>query len=226
MPLLEAIPNVSDQDLARHMGKRKGQPFSRSLSSKIISLKKKIHALANPVLSYRMYRLEAVSKNVVELEGNRCLKSVKLARTLSGCKEVVCFLGTIGTRIEKEISRLMGQRRLSDAYILDTMGSVTIENLVARFHRRMKKLHETDKKAVTLRFSPGYCDWPVTEQKHLFRLLDAKGVGVLLTDSCLMQPRKSISGVFGIYPHHDGSTRNVYNPCLECRKKECQARRN
>ena len=226
MPLLMSTPSVSDRDLARLMGKQKGRAFSRSLSSKIVFLKKKVQTLANPVLSYRMYRLETVSKNGVELEGNLCLKSVKLAGTLSGCKEVVCFLGTIGTRIEKEISRLMGQRRLSDAYVLDVMGSVTTENMVAQFYRRMKKLHETDKKAISLRFSPGYCDWPVTEQKHLFQLLDAKGVGVQLTDSCLMQPRKSISGVFGIYPQHDGSTRNVYNPCLECRKKECQARRN
>ncbi len=208
------------------MGKRKGRPFSKSLSSKIISLKKKLHALANPVLSYRMYRLETVSKNGVELEGNLCLKSSKLAGTLSGCKEVVCFLGTIGTRIEKEISRLMGQHRLSEAFVLDVMGSVTTENMVAQFHRRMKKLHETDKEAVTLRFSPGYCDWPVTEQKPLFQLLDTKSVGVQLTDSCLMQPRKSISGVFGIYPRHDGSTHKIYNPCLECRKKDCQARRN
>ena len=226
MPLLTAIPNVSDQDLARHMGKRKDRAFSRSLSSKIILLKKKLHALANPVLSYRMYRVETVYKNGVELEGNLCLKSSKLARTFNGCKEVVCFLGTIGTRIEKEIVRLMGQRRLSDAYVLDVMGSVTTENMVAQFYRRMKKLHETDNKTVTYRFSPGYCDWSVTDQKPLFRLLDAKAVGVQLTDSCLMQPRKSISGVFGIYPHHDGSPRKIYNPCLECRKKDCQARRN
>ena len=226
MPLLKAIPNVSDRDLARHMGKRKGRAFSRSLSSKIVFLKKKLPTLANPILSYRMYGVQTVSKDGVELEGSLRLKSSKLARTLNGCKEVVCFLGTIGTRIEKEIVRLMGQRRLSDAYVLDVMGSAIAENMVTQFYQGMKKLHKTDNKTVTLRFSPGYCDWPVTEQKPLFRLLDAKAVGVQLTDSCLMQPRKSISGVFGIYPHHDGSTRKIYNPCLECRKKDCQARRN
>ena len=226
MPLLKAIPNVSDQDLARLMGKGKGRAFSRSLSSKIVFWKERLDALTNPILSYRMYGVQTVSKTGVELEGNLCLKSSKLARTLNGCKKVVCFLGTIGARIEKEIVGLMGQRRLSDAYVLDVMGSASAENMVTQFYQGMKKLHKTDNKTVTLRFSPGYCDWPVTEQKPLFRLLDAKAVGVQLTDSCLMQPRKSISGVFGIYPHHDGSTRKIYNPCLECRKKDCQARRN
>ena len=125
-----------------------------------------------------MYRVQTVYKNGVKLEGNLCLKSSKLATTLSGCKEVVCFLGTIGTRIEKEIVRLMGQRRLSDAYVLDAMGSVSVENMVAQFYHGMKKLHETYDRTVSLRFSPGYCDWPVTDQKHLFQLLDAEAVGV------------------------------------------------
>ena len=226
MPLVKAVPNISDQDLAHLMGKRTGRAFSRSLSSKIGFWKDRLYTLADPILSYRMYGVQKVYKNGVELEGNLRLKSSKLAGTLNGCKEIVCFLGTIGTRIEKEIARLMGQRRLSDAYVLDAMGSVSIENMVAQFYHGMKKLHVTNNRKVTFRFSPGYCDWSVTDQKPLFQLLDAKAVGVQLTDSCLMQPRKSISGVFGIYPHHDGSTRAIYNPCLECRKKDCQARRN
>ena len=80
----------------------------------------------------------------------------------------MCFLGTIGTRIEKEIAGLMGQRRISDAYVLGVMGSVSVENMVAQFYHGMKTLHETDNKTVTLRFSPGYCDWSVTDQKPCF----------------------------------------------------------
>ncbi len=119
----------------------------------------------------------------------------------------------------------MGQKRLAEAYLLDAMGSVMVENLVEQFQSHMGEHYQAQDKLVTLRFSPGYCDWPVTEQKKLFKLLDFKKIGVELSDSCLMQPRKSISGVFGLYPCPDGKDRSAYNPCLECNKFDCPNRR-
>ncbi|MEE9529870.1 MAG: vitamin B12 dependent-methionine synthase activation domain-containing protein [Syntrophobacteria bacterium] len=61
----------------------------------------------------------------------------------------------------------------------------------------------------------------MTEQKKLFSVFDAEEIGVELLDSCLMEPRKSISGVFGIAP--PGSP--PHSPCLHCREKNCTARR-
>jgi len=46
-----------------------------------------------------------------------------------------------------------------------------------------------------LRYSPGYCGWHVSGQKALFGFLDAAVVGITLTDSSLMHPLKSVSGV-------------------------------
>jgi cobalamin-dependent methionine synthase I len=50
----------------------------------------------------------------------------------------------------------------------------------------------------TNRYSPGYCDWDITEQKKLFGLLPAVFCGISLTESMLMKPIKSISGIIGI----------------------------
>jgi cobalamin-dependent methionine synthase I len=78
---------------------------------------------------------------------------------------------------------------------------------------------------VTYRFSPGYCDWPVTEQKKLFRFLEAERIGVRLLDSCLMQPRKTISGIFGLEEAAQEKMPPPYNPCRDCGRTQCRERR-
>jgi hypothetical protein len=105
------------------------------------------------------------------------------------------------------------------------MGSLAVENMVDQFHHRLGEQSEARNKMVSLRFSPGYCDWHITQQKELFKLLDSNRIGVELTYTCLMTPRKSISGVFGISSSSSIKDVMPYNPCLDCQKKDCRARR-
>ena len=131
-------------------------------------------------------------------------------------------MATIGGGIDREITRLVGENRFSVAYVLDCMGSVAVENMVEGFHQHMMARYASLDKGVSYRFSPGYCDWPITEQKNLFGLFDSEKIGITLLDSCLMWPRKSISGVFGIY---NDTQKAPYNPCQDCSKKNCNTRR-
>ena len=62
-------------------------------------------------------------------------------------------------------------------------------------------------------------DWPLSEQRPLFNLLgDVKGaIGVELTDSLLMVPTKSVSGV--IFP-----TEADFQSCQLCQRDDCPNR--
>ena len=119
----------------------------------------------------------------------------------------------------------MDEKHLAEAYILDAMASAAADNMVATFHQQMKGEYNSQKKQVTLCFSPGYCDWPITDQKKLFGIFDTNELEVELTDSCFMQPRKSISGIFGVTPSDSNPREQSYNPCLECSRHNCSARR-
>lgn len=225
MPLMEILPNVADQELVRLLGSRKGRKFSPSLKKKVTRLKDKTRLLIKPRLHFKKHKIQTISPGVVQLESDHRLKSSKLSRTMRGSQEIVCFVGTIGKAIEKEINKLMNQKRLSEAYVLDAMGSVMVEDLVEQFQSQLHKHYKAQNKAVSLPFSPGYCDWPVTEQKKLFQLMEPQQVGVELTDTCLMKPRKSISGVVGLFSAEGGRELGNYNPCLDCQKLDCTARR-
>ena len=63
------------------------------------------------------------------------------------------------------------------------------------------------------RYSPGYCGWALSEQKRFFALFPENHCGIKLSDSCLMDPIKSVSGVIGF-------GRNVKKTAYECQMCE------
>ena len=55
---------------------------------------------------------------------------------------------------------------------------------------------------LTGRFSPGYGDWPISLQPLLAETLDtARQIGLYVTDTYLMTPRKSVTALLGVSDH-------------------------
>jgi cobalamin-dependent methionine synthase I len=48
------------------------------------------------------------------------------------------------------------------------------------------------------RLGPGYLDWPLAEQRALFSVFEGEALPVDLNAYCVMMPKKSISGLFGL----------------------------
>jgi len=215
-------PRLQTEDLVTLLGGAEDHRLSGSLGRKVRALKTKVRGLLTPRLYYRTTKLTSEAKGTVRLDNHIVLNSNKLSKTLKHSEESVCFVGTIGREVEREINQLMHHNSLAEAYIVDALGSVAVENMVEQFQRRMNDRYKKQGKSVTLRFSPGYCDWPITEQKKLFRVFDHQEIDVDLLDSCLMRPRKSISGIFGVSPN----TGPPYNPCVQCKKLDCETRRD
>ena len=215
-------PTIENDELAKLLGGQNNKSLPKSISKKVQNARKKLNRLIKPRLHYRIVKPSVLDNDVVQLDETVEFTSAKLAKTLKNAERIVCFVGTIGTGVENEINRLLGKQKLADAYILDAMASVAVENMIDRFQDLMENRFSAEDRTVTLRFSPGYCDWPVTQQKKLFNIFDPKELEVELLDSCLMIPRKSVSGVFGITAQKSES----YNPCQDCPSHSCDIRRN
>lgn len=225
MTRIQINPGFEKSELARFFGTGESSGFTRSTRMKVEKLEDFFNDLLEPAFYYCVRKIDAVDNGVVCLANGPAFKSPKLSRSLKESDEIVCFVGTIGNAVDKKVEMLMHENRLSVAFILDAMGSVAAENMVETFYKRMKAKYMEGEKNITLRFSPGYCDWPITDQKKLFSLFDSLRLDVELTDSCFMRPRKSVSGVFGIMPIEPNASYEPYNPCLECQKKDCTAKR-
>jgi hypothetical protein len=219
--------SFDNKKVLRLLGAKPGKRVSSASLRRIDLMTEEIEGMLKPQLSYRILDLVDINRSEIELSEGSRFKSRKLAKAMAKAEAVCCFLATVGPAVDKAVERLMQKQRYADAYVLDAMGSMSAEDVVVQFYRRMAKRQTEKKRAVTLRFSPGYCDWPLQQQRQLFNLFEeTDSPEVILSDSCLMSPRKSVSGLFGLLPPGIEGAAPAYNPCNTCSQKDCIARRS
>lgn len=140
---------------------------------------------------------------------------------LRDCDRVILFAATLGAEADALLRRAQ-QRSMREAVLLDAAGSAAIENvcdnLCADLAAALAPRFLTD------RFSPGYGDLPLEDQRALFRALDVtRRIGVSLTESLLMLPQKSVTALLGVsdrpQPRRGG--------CESCANREnCELRKD
>jgi hypothetical protein len=103
-------------------------------------------------------------------------------------------------------------------YYLETTADIALRLGKQHLEKHLKKHYGLEQISS---MSPGSLpNWPITEQKPLFELIGdtEELVGVRLTDSMLMLPRKSISGI--VFP-----TEVTFSSCQLCSREKCEGRK-
>jgi len=117
---------------------------------------------------------------------------------LKNTESLVVFLCTAGKEIGNVSRKAMSEKDLLRGYVLDVIGSELVEAAADLMQEGIGKDFADGGYKITNRYSPGYCGWDVSEQNELFRLIPDNYCGIKLTDSYLMDPVKSVSGIIGI----------------------------
>ena len=182
------------------------------------------HHLIEPSYSYTIRDIKRVQGSRVLIDGSIAFESQVIARLLEQCHKLALFLVTIGGHLEETSRRLAEDGNILQAAVLDAIGSDAVGRVADFVQARIKEIAKNESLVISPRFSPGYCDWDITQQQVLFRAVDSDSAGIHLTEGCLMIPRKSISGIIGIGPPNRGVEK--YNPCRTCHKRDCRGRRH
>jgi hypothetical protein len=111
---------------------------------------------------------------------------------------IAVFACTAGAEISKLASEYNKKGHAVHAYIADSIGSIVVEHAMDKIQQHLKLFMEEQGLKITNRYSPGYCGWELKEQSKLFGLLPENFCGISLSDSMLMKPIKSVSGIIGI----------------------------
>jgi hypothetical protein len=127
-------------------------------------------------------------------------ESPTLTRVLRGADEAAVVLLTIGPRLERRAHELIGEEQLVEGLLLDTAGWVAIDTLLRETRRRLGAIAKTSGHRLTGRIAPGFAGWGLEQQRALFSAFDGAPLTVHLTEACVMIPRKSVSGVYGLIP--------------------------
>jgi hypothetical protein len=198
------------------------QPSARILSL-VNDYIENYHDFMAPSYSYTIRDIESIKGNPIAIGDSIILESKVIARLLERCQKIAVFALTIGNQLEEMVAYLAENGLVLQATVLDAIGSGAAEKLADYVEDRIRRLVNIDGLVTSWRFSPGYCDWEVNQQKMVFQTLNGDSAGIRLTESLLMIPRKSVSGIIGIgLPNHDIEN---YNPCHTCNREDCPGRR-
>ena len=121
-----------------------------------------------------------------------------ILRQLHGSEAYALFICTCGTEFEDYQQRLKDEGDMVRLFIADALGSVIAERCADVMETSLQESIDKLSWHHTNRFSPGYCGWHVSQQQILFPLFEGNTCGVILTDSSLMVPIKSVSGIIGV----------------------------
>lgn len=119
-----------------------------------------------------------------------------LRQHLEGCGEILLFACTAGAEMDRRIARAkIGSP--AKGLLMHAIGAQQVEGACDRLCRQLAEMYPD--RQMTDRFSPGYGDLPLEMQRDVMSALDCgRTVGIVLTDSLLMTPSKSVTAIIGM----------------------------
>ena len=142
---------------------------------------------------------------------------------LGGSRQIAAFIATAGSGVETLASQLLREGEDLPAVIVNAVGAERAEAAKAVVIERLREEGAAHDLAPTLCYSPGYCGMALSEQSKLFSLFGDETAGVTLTESQLMCPLKSVSGLIGLMQRE--RLQQHRSPCDRCEMADCNMRR-
>lgn len=210
---------LTPRDVLYEMGYQKVMP-DEAILNEVYTLFDRIKTLVQPSCAFRLFDGEVENTSVLLQNGGSFEVGSVISNLLSGSTNFALFAATAGESFQQFQEEVKEGDNMLHTFILDIIGSCIAEKAGDSMELLLEK--EITGFSHTHRFSPGYCGWSLTQQKQLFTLLGDNPCGITLSDVCLMNPIKSISGIIGI-----GHTVNVKQyGCQFCELETCYKRKN
>jgi hypothetical protein len=137
-----------------------------------------------------------------------------LAKNLEHIERVFPYVLTIGDLLE---NTARSSESITAKLVLDAVGDLALGSALEHLQRHISGQYGLE---TTSHMGPGQLDWPISQQRELFSILGCvkDKIGVTLTESLMMVPRKSISGI--IFP-----TEETFISCQLCQRNKCPSRK-
>ncbi|MCU0562878.1 MAG: hypothetical protein MUE48_02875 [Desulfobacterales bacterium] len=170
-------------------------------------------SLAQPRAAFAAAYIDQKGEDEVVVSGRR-FRSRVLRKNLDDVGRIFPVVLTAGPQLEQAADSADMLAR----YYLDAIANLILAEARQHLIRHLCKRFGVERLAW---MSPGSLqDWPLEQQRPLFALLPGveDRLGVRLTDSCLMLPRKSVSGIY--FP-----SESSFFSCRLCPRERCESRK-
>ncbi|MBU4306020.1 MAG: methionine synthase [Candidatus Omnitrophica bacterium] len=139
--------------------------------------------------------------SLFKIPGGLKFSSKSLLQMLQGCEEVIFMAATAGKEIVNAIAAGSAAADMTGAVVFDAVASeMTDAGLEWIMEYYSYELRRENKFLTKRRFSSGYGDFSLENQKNIGDILQLEKIGVRVTPYFLLEPEKSVTAVAGITP--------------------------
>jgi hypothetical protein len=149
-----------------------------------------------------MFLRMAINNNDGEkifLSGNLIFNSKKLSIFLRDCRETILVGATAGNSIMEAIKEKTRHDDLAAAVVYDATASemtdAALDWIMNYFNQLLRR---EGKSLLPRRFSAGYADFSLDNQKIIYEMLQMDKFGVKINSSFILIPEKSVTAISGI----------------------------
>lgn len=185
------LTELNENEILKYLNYR-GQEYGADVRAQIRRCVEAVVKASAPRLVWkRLYVRDGECDSLV-------LQGSDMRKLLEASEEIVLMGVTLGAAVERLLMR-QEVVNMADAVIMDSCASTAVENVCDNFEADLREAVEREGLFLSDRFSPGYGDFPLDAQRQLCAELDtARRIGVSLSQSMLLVPRKSVTAVLGI----------------------------
>jgi len=206
-----SMPEVTLQDLFTAQGadysKRPPRPGITDLNLRVLEEAK---GLVRPLIIWQEVKVLGAGEQEIYLENELTMRGGLLPKVIGSAESAVLFAMTIGSTIDQRVKDYTDQGQTLEAFILDSAGSAILAKVANTALTEIAETYKAKQLSTTFPLGPGHSYWKGLEDvRSIINFLKGEQIGISLTDSNLMLPKKSIAMVMGIgsnLPDFSGKT--------------------
>jgi hypothetical protein len=204
MPVIRNIRISLDygDEVLRRQGLGGGAPVRPEIKKVINEVLAEVNepGLLEPAVAYEDYPITAMEPDRILLAGGRAIAGALLPATFPEAKELLVLIATIGLELEKKVTEYAKGGKALRGMALDGIGTAAVDKLIPEAMRILAAEVAKRGYEISSPINPGMPGFPMTEQWNMLELAPAREIGVSLSSSGVLVPRKSTSMVIGIGP--------------------------
>ena len=184
IPMAKSLDELPEQNIAEYIKKAINTGYT----------------LIEPKAIYRTFPIVKTEGEHPGIEGSPGLFfGKKISADFAECDYVTILCTTIGPGIPDRADDLK-KTEATDSFYLEHVGGWMADYFAERVDERIQVECRKNGYKGGFRYAPGYGDWLLSAQPDLMRITEAHRLGVVLNDSNIMIPRKSVSAAIGWKP--------------------------
>jgi len=191
---MEKLQNLKDVQIKVPVNKiyqRMGYPLDYSPDMSKNRDKRIASDISDALCNIRVNLAYAIAQNTFE--------SKDLEHMLRNSVKTVIMASTIAPSFIKLLQDLIKTEKLSTAVVYDAVASEVVDSGLSYITKHINiSLEKKGLKALTRRFSAGYGDLELFNQKKIYDILRLKDLGVKISKTYMLTPEKTVTAITGI----------------------------